>query len=94
MGATQKAVAQGVPVCAVPFGRDQYEVARRVEVAGAGSRLPAQLLGARRLRRKVREATGRRGGAERVAQGFASAGGAGRAADAFEQLLQDPHSPP
>jgi UDP:flavonoid glycosyltransferase YjiC (YdhE family) len=40
MGATQKALARGVPVCVVPFGRDQLEVARRVEVAGAGSRLP------------------------------------------------------
>lgn len=33
IGATQKALARGVPVCAVPFGRDQLEVARRVEVA-------------------------------------------------------------
>ncbi len=44
MGATQKAIARGVPVCAVPFGRDQLEVARRVEVAGAGTRLPAKRL--------------------------------------------------
>ncbi|MHB1572287.1 MAG: glycosyltransferase, partial [Solirubrobacteraceae bacterium] len=29
MGATQKALAAGVPVCAVPFGRDQLEIARR-----------------------------------------------------------------
>jgi UDP:flavonoid glycosyltransferase YjiC (YdhE family) len=36
MGATQKALAPGVPVCAVPFGRDQLEVARRVEVAQGG----------------------------------------------------------
>ena len=36
MGITQKALAHGVPVVAVPFGRDQPEVARRVEVAGAG----------------------------------------------------------
>ncbi|MFA9271064.1 MAG: glycosyltransferase, partial [Baekduiaceae bacterium] len=36
MGITQKALAHGVPVCAVPFGRDQPEVARRVVVAGAG----------------------------------------------------------
>ena len=36
MGATQKALARAVPVCAVPFGRDQLEVARRVEVAEAG----------------------------------------------------------
>jgi len=44
MGATQKALAHGVPVCAVPFGRDQLEVARRVAVAGAGTRLPARHL--------------------------------------------------
>jgi UDP:flavonoid glycosyltransferase YjiC (YdhE family) len=44
MGATQKALARGVPVCAVPFGRDQLEVARRVVVAGAGTRLPAKRL--------------------------------------------------
>src|SRR5215203_4803023 len=67
MGATQKALARGVPVCAVPFGRDQLEVARRVEVAGAGSRLPAQRLRADRLRAKAREAIGRRAGAQRVA---------------------------
>lgn len=30
-GTTQKALAAGVPVCAVPFMRDQFEVARRVE---------------------------------------------------------------
>ncbi len=43
-GATQKALAAAVPVCVVPFGRDQLEVARRVEVAAAGTRLPAQKL--------------------------------------------------
>ena len=42
MGITQKALAHGVPVVAVPFGRDQPEVARRVEVAGAGVRLPVR----------------------------------------------------
>ena len=42
MGITQKALAYGVPVVAVPFGRDQPEVARRVEVAGAGIRLPVR----------------------------------------------------
>ena len=33
MGTTLKALDRGVPVCAVPFARDQAEVARRVEVA-------------------------------------------------------------
>jgi MGT family glycosyltransferase len=89
MGATQKALARGVPVCAVPFGRDQFEVARRVEIADAGSRLPASRLSPDRLRLKVREALTKTAGAKRVAQGFAAAGGPRAAADAFEaRLLQ------
>jgi MGT family glycosyltransferase len=87
MGATQKALAHGVPVCAVPFGRDQQEVARRVEVAGAGTRLPARRLRPDRLRAKVDEATRLREGARRVQQGFAAAGGPSAAADAFESRL-------
>src|SRR4029077_937664 len=75
MGATQKALALGVPVCAVPFGRDQFEVARRVEQASAGSRLPPWRLRPERLRAKVHEAIARRPGAERVARAFAAAGG-------------------
>jgi MGT family glycosyltransferase len=85
-GATQKALAAGVPVCVVPFGRDQLEVARRVEVARAGTRLPAQRLTAERLREKVREAMTMTSGARRVADGFAAAGGPLAAAQAFESL--------
>jgi UDP:flavonoid glycosyltransferase YjiC (YdhE family) len=44
MGITQKALSAGVPVCVVPFGRDQFDVARHVEVADAGTRLPASRL--------------------------------------------------
>ena len=87
MGATQKALAHGVPVCAVPFGRDQLEVARRVEVAGAGTRLPAKRLRADRLRAKVGEAMRLRDGAKRVQEAFAAAGGPSAAADAFEHRL-------
>jgi UDP:flavonoid glycosyltransferase YjiC (YdhE family) len=87
MGATQKALVRGVPVCTVPFGRDQFEVARRVEVAAAGSRLPARRLRADRLLAKVREATGLTEGARAVAASFAAAGGAVTAADAFEARL-------
>jgi MGT family glycosyltransferase len=94
MGATQKALAHGVPVCAVPFGRDQLEVARRVEVAEAGARLPASRLRPNRLRRAVREAMGRVDGAKRVAAAFAAAGGANAAADAFEANLSQPRSRP
>ncbi|MGH2925731.1 MAG: glycosyltransferase [Solirubrobacterales bacterium] len=87
MGVTQKALAASVPVCAVPFGRDQLEVARRVQVSGAGSRLPASRLNAKRLRRKVLDAMARRPEAERIAAAFEAAGGAPAAGDAVEGLL-------
>ena len=86
MGITQKALTHGVPVVAVPFGRDQPEVARRVEVAGAGVRLPARRLSEGRLRACVRRAMGLTAGAQRVADAFAAAGGPTAAADALEQL--------
>lgn len=86
MGATQKSLAHGVPVCAVPFGRDQFEVARRVEVAGAGTRLPAKRLTAESLLGAVRSAMTMADGARLVARGFEDAGGPQAAADALEQL--------
>jgi MGT family glycosyltransferase len=87
MGATQKALARGVPVVAVPFGRDQSEVARRVEVAGAGVRLPARKLRADRLAAAVGVARSRAAGARRIATAFRSAGGAAAAATAIESRL-------
>jgi MGT family glycosyltransferase len=87
MGSTQKALAHGVPVCAVPFGRDQLEVARRVEVARAGTRLPASRLNPDRLRVKIREAMTCTEGAGRIAAAYAATGGAAAAADAFETRL-------
>ena len=76
MGSTQKALAQGVPVCAVPFGRDQLEVARRVEVAEAGTRLPARRLSPARLRAKITQAMACTAGARRIAAAYAATGGA------------------
>jgi UDP:flavonoid glycosyltransferase YjiC (YdhE family) len=96
MGATQKALARGVPVCAVPFGRDQLEVARRVQVAGAGSRLPASRLRPDRLRAKVREAMTMTEGAKRIQEAFAAAGGPPAAAGILQARLltrQTPHTP-
>jgi MGT family glycosyltransferase len=85
MGATQKALARGVPVCVVPYGRDQFEVARRAEVARCGTRLPAKRLSPKRLLAKVREAMTMTAGAERVAAGFEATGGVAHGADLFEQ---------
>jgi MGT family glycosyltransferase len=93
MGSTQKALARGVPVCAVPFGRDQLEVARRVEVAKAGARLPARRLRADRLRAKVKQAMTETEGAQRIAAAFAATGGAATAANAIEIRLLNQASP-
>ena len=85
MGGTQKASSHGVPVCVVPFGRDQLEVARRVEVSGSGTRLPATRLDPERLRAAVREAMECAEGARRVAEGYRATGGVVAAATLLEQ---------
>lgn len=87
MGATQKALSYGVPVCVVPFGRDQLEVARRVEQAGCGTRLPARKLSPRRLRQRSLQAMRMSAGARRVAAGFVAAGGPARGADLIEKQV-------
>ena len=87
MGTTQKALAAGVPVCVVPFLRDQFEIARRVETCAAGTSLPARKLRPESLRGAVRGAIGSRPGAERIAASFGAAGGAEAAATELEGLL-------
>lgn len=88
MGITQKALSRGIPVCVVPFGRDQFEVARRVEVAGCGIRLPARRLTTPRLRAAISDAMMMTEGASAVARGFAATGGVGRGADIVEHHLR------
>jgi MGT family glycosyltransferase len=80
MGIVQKALGAGVPIVAVPFGRDQPEVARRVTEAGAGVSIPAGKLTPAALRDAVRRARGLR--VPPVAPGGAEA-----FADAAEELL-------
>lgn len=87
MGTTVKALDRGVPVCVVPFGRDQAEVARRVQMARCGTRLPAKKLTVARLRAAVAKAATMADGARRVAAGFAATGGVARGADLIEQRL-------
>ncbi len=93
MGATQKALAHGVPVCVVPFGRDQHEVARRVQISGAGVRLPRRALRGRNsaaeFRNAVRVATACVDGARAIATAFERAGNGRAGADAVEQTLLD-----
>jgi UDP:flavonoid glycosyltransferase YjiC (YdhE family) len=87
MGITQKALAAGVPVCTVGWGRDQLESGRRVEVAGAGALLPRKKLNPERLREALATARARRPGAERIASAIASSPGPSGAADELEALL-------
>jgi MGT family glycosyltransferase len=89
MGTTQKALAAGVPVCTVPFMRDQLEVARRAEHCGGGTILRPKRLRPDRLRAAVEEAIERRPGAERIRDAFARAGGAEAAASALEGLMME-----
>jgi MGT family glycosyltransferase len=87
MGATTKALSRAVPVVAVPYGRDQFEVARRVEVAHAGVRLSNRKVSPDAVARAVQQAQGMREGAQRVAAGFQRAGGSAAAAEAIETRL-------
>ncbi|WP_395308995.1 glycosyltransferase [Mycobacterium sp. AMU20-3851] len=89
MGVTQKALDRGIPVCAVPFGRDQFEVARRVEVARCGVRLPAKRLTPATLRAAVADAMSMADGAAAVARGFAATGGVRRGANIVESFLPE-----
>lgn len=85
MGTVQRALATGVPLCVVPWGRDQSETAARTVAAGAGVRLNPGKLDPARLRAAVREAMTKRDGATAIASGFGRAGGASRGADLVER---------
>ena len=93
MGIVQKAMAAGVPIAAVPFGRDQPEVARRVVEAGAGSQLRLKHLSPDRLRDTVREALAMRPSAEAAGARLRASGGGARFADAAEELVKEPALP-
>jgi MGT family glycosyltransferase len=87
MGITQKALSVGVPVCVVPFGRDQFEVAKLVRLSGCGTVVMPDQLNPDTLASAVREAMTMGDGADRVAEGFRRAGGSVAGADAVEGLV-------
>jgi MGT family glycosyltransferase len=91
MGIVSKAVAAGVPIVAVPFGRDQPEVARRVVEAGAGVSIPATKLTAESLRSGLRDALTLRDGARAAAMSTRRSGGPGAFADAVLSLERNGH---
>jgi MGT family glycosyltransferase len=86
MGIVQKAMAAAVPIAAVPFGRDQPEVARRITESGAGVAVPLKRLSAERLRVAVREAMAMRPAVEEASRRLRATGGPASFADAAEEL--------
>lgn len=88
MGTTQRALAAGVPLCVVPWGRDQLESARRVQECGAGTFVPRARLTPAHLKQAIHEALGRRDQARAVSAAFAKAAGARGAVALLEELLQ------
>ena len=87
MGITQRALASGVPVVVIPFGRDQNEVARRVEHAGVGVCLPRRRLSPDSLAAAVGRARGLAGNVDAMAERMNTAGGDQAAANVIEDLL-------
>jgi MGT family glycosyltransferase len=87
MGITQKTLAAGVPLCVVPFGRDQFEVGASVAAVAAGTSIPPDALTAGTLRAAVGEAIEMRAGAQAIADAFARAGGSAAAASELESQL-------
>ncbi len=90
MGIVQKALAAGAPIAAVPFGRDQPEVARRIAESGAGVAVPLKRLSAERLRVTVRDAMTMRPEARRPG-GPDSFGGAAEELAAGRGLVLEAH---
>jgi MGT family glycosyltransferase len=87
MGITQKALAAGVPVCVVPFGRDQFEVAKLVGLTICGTVVMPGQLNPDHLTSAIRDAMTMRAGAAQVAEGFRKAGGSVAGADAVEGVV-------
>jgi UDP:flavonoid glycosyltransferase YjiC (YdhE family) len=86
MGLVHAALNAGVPLCVVPFGRDQPEVALRVTTANVGVSLPAKRLTPAQLRDAVTRAQTLRDNAVGLAPRLGANLSAAIAADALESL--------
>lgn len=89
-GGVVAALSRGVPLVVAPGGQDKPEVARRVAWSGAGIDLRSRRPSPSKLRDAVERCLGDsplRRAAHRLADEFAAAGGAPRAADLVERLV-------
>jgi MGT family glycosyltransferase len=86
MGIVGKATRAGVPIVAVPFGRDQPEIARRVVEAGTGVRVQAHRMTPERIRSAVRRAVSLQPRSAEVAAALAGTDPVADFADAVLEL--------
>jgi MGT family glycosyltransferase len=93
MGIVQKSLAASVPVVAVPFGRDQPEIGRRLRECGAGRVVSPRRLNPRRLRAAVREAIADRAGATAAAAALGAGDPPAAFADHCEDLARARYAP-
>jgi MGT family glycosyltransferase len=90
MNTTIEALSAGVPMVLVPITNDQPAVAKRVELLGAGLRVPLAKLDAARLRTAIAtvlDDPAYRAAARSQRDSIKAAGGVGRAADLIEGAL-------
>ena len=87
-GTVIKALAAGVPVVAIPLGRDQLDNAARVQHHGAGLRLKtkAKPEAIAQAVRRVLDEPSFAAGAERLAAAIAAETASDRAAEELEEL--------
>jgi zeaxanthin glucosyltransferase len=85
------ALAAGVPVIVIPLAFEQFGIAARVVAAGAGVRLSWRLLSARKIARAIDHVLSNKSysdAAERLQREIAELGGAAKAADIIERVVE------
>jgi MGT family glycosyltransferase len=87
LGITQKAVARGIPVVVVPFGRDQHDVASRFAATGAAITMSPADLTPEAVHEAVLSALGRAPAARAVAAQMDDRAGE-RAAVLIDELIR------
>jgi UDP:flavonoid glycosyltransferase YjiC (YdhE family) len=87
---TYEAILNGVPMICAPTGKDQYANAARVKASGAGLVVRGGASGAvaEAVRAVLDDLPGFEGRVDRLRTVLAAQGGASRAADVIEQVLE------